>query len=393
LIPSTAQSSPRPKHLTRVLGFFCLQIDTVAQKHPGLCAGAPYLSKQHIARLCCTVLALYASFITLRPFIAPITWAITLSVIAYPIFTRAEIFIGQRSLRAAIVTALIGVTVIVPAIWVVQSLARAALTGIDALVPNPLQHLSERMLRESPELSRALSSIKELFYTSGVSQRTTQLLGEITQLFVGSAIVSVGHWLIMLFIIFFLLRDSTGFLHGVAQLIPLSDSDTDMLLKRISDTIHATLLGMVAVAILQGILGAVLLWWLGIENIVVWGTIMALLALVPYLGTFVVWIPIAVSLALQGEWLHTCLTIAWGSIVIGFSDNVLYPHLVGQRLHYHSLIVFFFLLGGVVAFGAAGVVIGPVILAITERLLWISGRGDEKSGPATAVPASFTRSN
>jgi len=151
-----------------------------------------------------------------------------------------------------------------------------------------------------------------------------------------------------------------------------------MLLGRISDTVHATVLGMIAVAILQGTLGALLLWWLDIPGVVVWGAIMALLALVPYLGTFVVWIPIAVSLAIQGDWMHTIVTIVWGGVVIALSDNILYPHIVGQRLHYHSLVVFFFLLGGVLAFGAAGAVLGPVILAVTDRLLWIWRRGEER---------------
>jgi predicted PurR-regulated permease PerM len=89
----------------------------------------------------------------------------------------------------------------------------------------------------------------------------------------------------------------------------------------------------------------------------------------PYLGAFVIWIPLAIFLALQGSWDKALVTTAWGTIVIGLSDNLLYPYLVGRRLHYHSLVVFFFLLGGVLVFGPAGIVLGPISLAIAAEVL------------------------
>jgi predicted PurR-regulated permease PerM len=227
------------------------------------------------------------------------------------------------------------------------------------------------MLLESPDISRAISSLSDLLHRAGIPARIASAFGELTESFVGTSLSAIGHSFLMLFIIFFLLRDATLFRSGLESLIPLSESDTQMIIQRVTDTIHATLLGMIAVAALQGALGALLFMWLGLGGVVVWGTIMALLALVPYLGTFIIWIPIAASLALRGDWANACLTVLWGMLVIGLSDNILYPHLVGHRLHYHSLIVFFFLIGGVLAFGAAGAILGPVILAVTERLLWI----------------------
>lgn len=264
-----------------------------------------------------------------------------------------------------------GGTVLIPALWALHSLVLAAFSGLNSLVPEQIQQLAEKLLRGSPNLARALNYVSHILQVSGISAHATDFLTTLAKTFIGGSLRSIGHSLLMLFVIFFLLRDGPLFIRGIKQLIPLSESDTSRLLTRIVDTIHATVLGMIAVAVLQGALGAILLWWLNISNIAVWGTIMALLALVPYLGTFVVWIPIAASLVMQGDWLNTCITIIWGSLVIGLSDNVIYPYLVGQRLHYHSLIVFFFLLGGILAFGAAGAVLGPIILAITERLLWI----------------------
>jgi predicted PurR-regulated permease PerM len=329
------------------------------------------IPKQKIATISCIVLALYASFLTLRPFLAPITWAATLSIVAYPLFHALERWRIPHSLRATLVTTLVAATVIVPSVWVLHALVFAAISGIDALVPNPFQHLAERILQSSPDLSETVYSFQAILQSSGIAERSTKLMTELTESFVGASIRGVAQSCLMIFIIFFLLRDGPFFVRGIERLIPLSTADTSMLLGRVTDTIHATLLGMIAVAILQGMLGAILLWWLNIPGVVVWGAIMALLALVPYLGTFVVWIPIAVSLAMQGEWINTVVTIIWGGVVIALSDNILYPYIVGQRLHYHTLLVFFFLLGGVITFGAAGAILGPVILAVTERLLWI----------------------
>jgi predicted PurR-regulated permease PerM len=172
-----------------------------------------------------------------------------------------------------------------------------------------------------------------------------------------------------LFIVFFLLRDSTFFLQGLKVLLPFSKDETERLLVRIHDTIHAALFGTLAVSAIQGMLGALLLFWLQLPAAIVWGVIMALLAVMPYLGAFVIWIPLAIFLALQGSWDKALVTTAWGTIVIGLSDNLLYPYLVGRRLHYHSLVVFFFLLGGVLVFGPAGIVLGPISLAIAAEVL------------------------
>ena len=96
---------------------------------------------------------------------------------------------------------------------------------------------------------------------------------------------------------------------------------------------------------------------------------MGLLAIVPYLGAFIIWIPTAAVLAMHGAWTDAIILSVWGGVVIGLADNFLYPVLVGKRLHYHSLLIFFFLLGGVLIFGGAGVVLGPVVLSVTHSLL------------------------
>lgn len=122
------------------------------------------------------------------------------------------------------------------------------------------------------------------------------------------------------------------------------------------------------VAVLQGTLAAMMFWWLGLPGPMLWGIVMTILAIIPYLGTFVIWGPVAVYFFLQGETSKALLLTAWGGIVVALIDNLLYPVLVGRRLRYHTLPVFFFILGGVSFFGAAGLILGPAMLAFADAL-------------------------
>jgi predicted PurR-regulated permease PerM len=138
---------------------------------------------------------------------------------------------------------------------------------------------------------------------------------------------------------------------------------------------------------IQGTLGGLMFWWLGLPAPVLWGVVMAVLATVPNLGAFVVWAPAAVGLAFQEEWAKAGILTAWGLIAIGLIDNMLYPFMVGQRIHMHSLPVFFSILGGLYLFGAAGLILGPVVFALTHALLEIwrrrtaAGRAAENGTP------------
>lgn len=334
------------------------------------------LSISHLALIAWTGLALFASFLILRPFLAPIAWGVALALLVYPQHALLTQAVRYRSVAAGIVTCTVGITIIIPSVWVAQSLVSAAAAGIEAIVPSSLHETWRRIATESPAVAEALVALQRVLQLSDVVARASDWMTSRAEYLIGSSIRAVVHGMLTLFVVYFLLRDGPCFLAELRRLIPLQQEDTELLITRIHDTIHAALFGVVAVAILQGLLGAMLLYWLKLPGIVVWSTIMGLLALVPYLGTFIVWIPLALFLAIEGDWHRAGVTVVWGTIVIGLADNLVYPYLVGKRLHYHTLMVFFFLLGGVVIFGSAGVVLGPVVLATTERLLWLWQRGE-----------------
>ncbi|MBC8145153.1 MAG: AI-2E family transporter, partial [bacterium] len=119
----------------------------------------------------------------------------------------------------------------------------------------------------------------------------------------------------------------------------------------------------------QGTLGGLMFWWLGLPLPLLWGVVMGLLAIVPILGAFVIWVPAAIFLVMQGDIWQAVVLAVWGTVVIGLVDNLLYPALVGNKLRLHTLPVFFSIVGGLFVFGACGLIIGPVVLAVADGLV------------------------
>ena len=335
---------------------------------------------QSIALLVVTALFLYLTHLIVRPFLSPIVWASALAIIVHPIFDRIHAWSRSSALAAATVVFLLGLMLAIPTYWVSRELFVAALQGISAVIPTTMHDTWLEVLRKYPRLDGLARSLEESLHVSDLVHELATTFGHHTTRLMAMCGWGALETILTLFVVFFFLRDGRIFLGAVQALIPLSHQQTERVFTRIADTIHATLFGMVSVAAVQGFLGGVLIWWLDLPGAIIWGTIMGLLALVPYLGAFVVWIPLSIFLAIKVDWAVALATVLWGTFVIGLIDNLLYPFLVGKRMHYHSLLVFFFLLGGVVVFGGAGVVVGPAVLAITDSLIqvWREEMGRER---------------
>jgi predicted PurR-regulated permease PerM len=205
----------------------------------------------------------------------------------------------------------------------------------------------------------------------------------------GVSVLTGTVWLLMqLFItlmsLFFFLRDRHHVLAVLRSMLPLTDSEIDEVFQRVDDTIHATIYGSVVVGLVQGTMGGLMFWLLGLPSPLIWGTVMGLLALVPMLGTFVIWGPTAIFLALQGDWTKALILASWGGIAIALVDNFLNPFLVGKRLRFHTLLVFFAILGGLALFGASGLILGPLILAMADALLEVWRRRTAAGGTIEA---------
>jgi predicted PurR-regulated permease PerM len=154
----------------------------------------------------------------------------------------------------------------------------------------------------------------------------------------------------------------------LARVPPLGANQVDRLCRGVSETIQASMFGMMAVALAQAVLQGTGFWFLGVPGPVLWGTVTVFASLLPVIGAASVWIPAAVWLFLAGSWVKGIVLIAWGVGVVGMADNLLRPYVMSGKVAMHPLILFFALMGGVQAFGMIGLFAGPVIVAVTQTL-------------------------
>lgn len=315
------------------------------------------------------------------PFLAPLTWALALTILLLPHQKKAESRIGGQGTAAFI---LVMVALVLAALLVLvagRQLLTEAASGA-ARVEDLLRRWQDGELASAfPRLAGILQWIAaRLDPADALAQLGQWLTGQSTSLIAGSIGQALAFALTFYFLFYFL-RDRDALLEAIAGMLPLAPDESERLLSRISDTVQATIRGTVLVAIVQGSLGGLIFWVLGLPAPVFWGLIMALLAVVPVLGAFVVWIPAALLLAADGQWASAIVLALWGGVVIAGIDNVLYPIFVGTQLRLHPLVVFIGAVGGIVAFGAPGVVLGPLVIVATQCLLESLSRPPDKAGP------------
>jgi predicted PurR-regulated permease PerM len=331
-----------------------------------------------------TALAVYVCYLIVNPFIPVLAFALALAIVARPIHGWCCGRVKNPDVAAGLAVVIVGVFIILPVVFVAQRIGREAVSGAQMVQ----EHVGDRdWLRELEAHPRLGAWVKDARERLDLGAMVQQVAGFITrtapQAVAGTAWAVVELFL-TLFTLFYFFRDRGAVLGTVRSLLPLSRAEADDVFGRVADVIHATLYGSLAIALVQGALGGLMFWWLGLPSPVVWGAVMALLAVVPNLGTPVVWLPAAAILALTGQWGKATILAAWGATAIGLIDNVLYPYLVGSRMRLHTLAVFFSMLGGLSLMGAAGVVLGPVTLAVTMALLDVWRRRTAGGKPAEA---------
>lgn len=310
----------------------------------------------------------------LWPFHGAVFWGVVLGILFSPLHRRVLKRMPRHPNSAALLTlALCLVVVILPVIFITVSLIQEAsviyervrsgqlnfglyLQQIIAALPEWAAGLLDRFnLTSVTELQKKFSSVAVQASQAVATQALN--IGQNTLQFV----VSFG---IMLYLLFFLLRDGSSLAKRISHAIPLDEAHKRELVRKFTTVIRATVKGNVVVAALQGALGGLIFWILGIQGPVLWGVLMAFLSLLPAVGAGLIWVPVAIYfLATGATWQGLALT-AYGVGVIGLVDNLLRPILVGKDTKMPDYVVLISTLGGLGLFGLTGFVIGPAIAAL-----------------------------
>jgi len=345
-----------------------------------------------------TALVLVAALYRIvQPFLGPVLWAIFLAFLLHPLHARLTRHLHRRPQSSALL--LTGLTFIV-LVGPLTALSAAFAAQVGEL----LQYLQQTVADQSkdnvldlanvPWVRDAIGWLDSSFdinlvqvrgWVAEGSRQLLQLLASIGgKVFLGAVGTVVG-FVLMMFMLFFFIRDGEEMFDAARELIPMSPLSKAKLFDHLAAVTRAIVFGTGITALIQGTLVGIGFLITSLPSPVVFAVIAALVSLLPFGGTAMVWVPAVIALAVQGRWKSAAFMLVWG-VVISFVDNIIRPMLVSGRAQVGTLTVFIGVLGGIAAFGAIGLFLGPVLLALIVALVTFMRelRGLDAGGPLPA---------
>jgi len=318
------------------------------------------------------VIAISALFFSMiHPFLMAIFLAGLFSAMARPVCRRLSImFRGHRHLASATTLLLMIVVVLIPLMLLVGLIVGQAIDVGQAVTPWVRQSL------EQPDKLTAYLQQLPFYehiepYREIILEKAGQLVGTISNWIVGGlshATLGTANFLFMTFVflytMYFFQMDGARLIKKILYYLPLNSDDENLMLNKFTSVTRATLKGSMMIGILQGGLAGGAFAVAGIDNAVFWGTVMAVLSVIPSIGSALVWIPASIILIMQDSAAAGVGLMVFCGLIVGSLDNFLRPILVGKDTKMHELMIFFGTLGGILMFGIAGIFIGPLIASL-----------------------------
>lgn len=313
-----------------------------------------------------------AFVLLMKPFFGPIFWAIAIALIFHPF----QLFLVRRLGVRPNVNALITLTVcmlivVIPVLVLVTSLVAEGLGIYEQIQDGEIKpgEYIDQVNNSFPAIQALLAQFDINF--SEIRDRVVSLFVGGSQ-FLAKQALGVGQntfqfflgLALMVYLAFFLLRDGSKLVDLLIRALPLGDERERLLFAKFAEVTRATVKGNLLIAIIQGALGGIIFWLLGIGGALLWGVVMAIFSLLPAVGAALVWVPAAIYLAAVGNILEAVVLTIFGVVVIGLADNVLRPILVGRDTKLPDYIVLLSTLGGLAMFGINGFVMGPLVAAL-----------------------------
>ncbi len=332
----------------------------------------------------------------LWPFFGAILWGFIISLLATPFHHHLMRHYKLGHTAAALWTMLVVLLVVVlPLVLITLSLAAEA-TAIYQRIQsgeiNPVLYL-RGVFNALPDWVGSILDRFGLTNFDRLQTRVTALLTQGSQYIAAQALNMgqltfdfVANVFITLYLSFFLIRDGGALADMLHRGIPLAPAHKRELWRKFTTVIRATVKGNLLVAGIQGALGGLAFWFLGVGAPVLWAVLMAFLSLLPAVGAGLVWVPVALYLLMQGDVWQSVALIAWGVLVIGLVDNVLRPMLVGKDTRMPDYVVLITTLGGMAVLGINGFVVGPTVAAMFIAVWHIYAIPEDAPDPGVESP-------
>ncbi len=336
--------------------------------------GGKYMNQDNVNKsvLALMVIVISALFLSMiHQFLMAIFLAGLFSALARPVYRRLKVmFKGHRHLASVTTLLLMIVVVLIPLMLLIGIIVGQAIDVGQTVAPWIKQNI------EQPDKLTAFLQNLPFYeylepYRGVILEKAGQLVGLVSNWIVGGlsqATLGTANFLFMTFVflytMYFLQMDGVKLIRKILYYLPMNSDDESLMLNKFTSVTRATLKGTLMIGILQGGLAGAAFAVAGIDNAVFWGTVMAVLSVIPSIGSALVWIPAAIILIMQGSTAGGIGLLVFCGLIVGSLDNVLRPILVGKDTKMHELMIFFGTLGGIVMFGIAGIFIGPVIASL-----------------------------
>ncbi len=339
-------------------------------------ANAFKIETKHWTLIVALAVAAYACYGLIAPYIGSIVLAFIISLLMFPLHERIEQrFLAYPNFAATLSCLFLTVIIIIPLLFVAITILRQGVVSFGnlyswvtqggakeifelPLIQNSLHKLGEWLPFESIEPQQVISRIATTVsgFSAEMISMSSKILGDITGIII--------NFLLMIFVLFFLLRDHEKIIQTLRHVLPLSRSQEDTLLNEVEKVAKSAVLGSFLTALAQGIVGGFAMWLVGFAGLF-WGGMMAFASFIPVVGTALIWLPAVGYLCLSGEWQWGIFLALWGIFVVGSIDNLLRPLLMKGNSGMNTLLIFFSLIGGLQVYGLMGLIYGPIIFAVT----------------------------
>lgn len=327
-----------------------------------------------LAVLAVTGIGVYLCWLMLKPFIGVLGWAVVLVIVFHPVHQRLARKIRYRGLSALLSCLLVIVIVILPLTVLTISVAQE----VANVAPHLPSQISQFMNTPSPLFGKVsdwlqtrfgIDTLRSQEFLIEQLKRSSEYLLAFSWNLAGNILGGIVKAFFVIFTMYYLFRDGEKIVKRLPATLPVSPQQGEAIIARTQEVVSASVYGVVTIATLQGLLGGLAFWALGVPSPVLWAVLMTFICMIPIAGSFLVWLPLSLYLIATGQWIKGVMLIAWGALVVSTIDNFLRPRLIRNHTKLHELFIFFSVLGGISVFGLLGLVLGPVVLAITLGLL------------------------